>query len=218
MGLIGSLHANILLAQQTSGRHEPKVHADVEHDEGSHRSGTDPFSAQPCALSQAHRCASLHYQHSNVWAHRAGTTSWPCPSLREVSRAEASPAAAGLPCCLARDRKEAWAGLLYPVGQRVRKWLRKKGRRVLNGPRIKRVLWGIHFCLGCLLAGTKADTSQSFTSLLWNLFFLLLPSSPLFFIQFGNLHAVWCQNWSHWHKAQRYLKISGIESKQYILL
>lgn len=103
-------------------------------------------------------------------------------------------------------------------------WLESDSKRRVgecwrrDGPRIKRVLWGIHFCLGCLLAGTKADTSQSFTGLLWNLFFLLLPSSPLFFFQFGNLQAVWRKNWSHWHKAQRCLKISGVGSKQYIPL
>lgn len=87
-----------------------------------------------------------------------------------------------------------------------------------GGPRIKRVLWDFHFCLGWMLPGTKAGTLQPFTGLLWNLFFLLLHSSLLSFIQFGNLQAAFCQHWSHWHKAQRCLKISRVGSKQYILI
>lgn len=87
-----------------------------------------------------------------------------------------------------------------------------------DGPRIKRVLWDFHFCLGWMLPGTKAGTLQPFRGLLWNLFFLLLHSSSLSFIQFGNLQAAFCQHWSHWHKAQRCLKISRVGSKQYILI
>lgn len=85
------------------------------------KEATGMARSQPCALSQAHRRANLHFQHSAVWSYRAGATSLPSPSPGEVSRAEASPAAAGLPCCLACAREKAWAGLLSPVGQRVRK-------------------------------------------------------------------------------------------------